>query len=177
MKTITTTATSDGRAEARSGSPHRQFDSIKRAPRKIGTAKRVSPPESGQGSATPPPRLRKARDARTSLAARPGRATTAAAEADTAEASAGRTKGTGSTASIAASAVPTITTKKATCIALLSRTEGASIEELMQATGWQAHSVRGFLSGEVRKRLGLELTSTNAKDGNRRYRIGGAGAA
>ena len=61
--------------------------------------------------------------------------------------------------------------KKQICIALLCRTDGASIAELQQATGWQAHSVRGFLSGEVRKRMGRQLTSETTVSGERRYRI------
>ncbi|MEM5473868.1 DUF3489 domain-containing protein [Hoeflea sp. AS60] len=50
---------------------------------------------------------------------------------------------------------------------------GATLEALMEATGWQAHSVRGFLSGVVRKKLGLPLTSDIGKDGKRRYRLAG----
>jgi hypothetical protein len=41
-------------------------------------------------------------------------------------------------------------------VALLSRDGGVTAEELMSTTGWQAHSVRGFLSGTVRKKMGLE---------------------
>lgn len=60
--------------------------------------------------------------------------------------------------------------KQARLIALLQRPKGASIEELTTATGWQIHSVRGVLSGVLRKKLGLNVTS--AKDGNTRvYRI------
>lgn len=49
--------------------------------------------------------------------------------------------------------------------------KGVSIEQLVEATGWQAHSVRGFLSAVVRKKMSLNLTSETGKDGVRRYRI------
>ena len=62
-------------------------------------------------------------------------------------------------------------TKKRVCIDLLSRPDGASTEELQQATGWQAHSVRGFMAGTVKKKLGLTLVSDKAADGPRLYRI------
>ena len=54
---------------------------------------------------------------------------------------------------------------------LLKRTEGATLAELMKATGWQPHSVRGFLSGTVSKKLGLTVTSTKVEDGERTYSI------
>ena len=56
-------------------------------------------------------------------------------------------------------------------VKLLARATGASIEDLMKATGWQQHSVRGFLSGTVKKKLGHELISEPDKYGVRRYRI------
>ncbi len=62
-------------------------------------------------------------------------------------------------------------TKQQTCIDLLSRKEGATIEELQAATGWQQHSVRGFLAGAVRKKLGLTLVSERPDERPRRYRI------
>jgi hypothetical protein len=62
-------------------------------------------------------------------------------------------------------------TKQQTCLDLLSRREGATIEELQAATGWQQHSVRGFLAGAVRKKLGLTLLSEKPDAGARRYRI------
>lgn len=61
--------------------------------------------------------------------------------------------------------------KTAACLALLQQDGGASLTELMSATGWQAHSVRGFLSGTVKKKLGLRLTSSSDGDDIRRYRI------
>ena len=61
------------------------------------------------------------------------------------------------------------TTKGASMLALLQRKTGASIPELMQASGWQAHSVRGFLSSKVGKREDLTLSS-ELTDTGRRYR-------
>ena len=55
-------------------------------------------------------------------------------------------------------------------LSLLSQSEGASIEEMMQVTDWQ-HSVRGFLAGTVKRKLGFSLTSSKSNDGVRRYRI------
>ena len=56
---------------------------------------------------------------------------------------------------------------------LLQRSGGASLKELMKATGWQAHSVRGFLSGVLGKKLGLTVSSTKAADEERRYSVKG----
>lgn len=67
-------------------------------------------------------------------------------------------------------------TKQSRAIAMLQSTKGASIPALMEATSWQQHSVRGFLAGVVRKRLGLELESSKV-DGCRIYRIAGANSA
>ncbi len=61
--------------------------------------------------------------------------------------------------------------KTGACLALLRQAEGTSLKELMAATGWQAHSVRGFLSGTVKKKLGLTLVSTSGVEGVRRYQI------
>src|SRR6516165_10961292 len=62
-------------------------------------------------------------------------------------------------------------TKQQTCLDLLSRQEGATIEELQVATGWQHHSVRGFLASAVKKKLGLTLLSEKSHAQPRRYRI------
>lgn len=53
----------------------------------------------------------------------------------------------------------------------LKTAKGVTIDELVEATGWQSHSVRGFMSGTVKKKLGLEVASEPGKDGVRRYRI------
>ena len=62
--------------------------------------------------------------------------------------------------------------KQARVIAMLQSPAGATIAAMMGATGWQQHSVRGFLAGVVRKRLKLTLSSKKV-DGNRVYQIGG----
>ena len=59
--------------------------------------------------------------------------------------------------------------KAAKVLGLLRRPDGASLKELMKATGWLAHSVRGFLSGTVAKRMNLDLVSKKKADGDRRY--------
>ena len=68
------------------------------------------------------------------------------------------------------------TTKIKQCLELLTAPDGATIDELQTATGWQAHSVRGFLAGTIKNKLGLILDSKKAEDGVRRYRVVQAGA-
>jgi uncharacterized protein DUF3489 len=63
--------------------------------------------------------------------------------------------------------------KQSQVIAMLQSPTGATIAAMMKATGWQQHSVRGFLAGVVRKRLKLKLDSKLA-DGERVYRAAGA---
>ncbi len=73
------------------------------------------------------------------------------------------------TASRKASSKPLTHSKASICIGLLSRKDGASIADLQKATGWQPHSVRGFLSGQINKAAELKLTSEKTPDGVRRY--------
>ena len=63
-------------------------------------------------------------------------------------------------------------TKQAQIIELLQRPEGASIAEIIAATGWQVHSVRGMISGALKKKLGLSVTSVKEQGRGSVYRIG-----
>ena len=60
--------------------------------------------------------------------------------------------------------------KQARIIAMLRMPNGTTIDEMVRATGWQQHSVRGFLAGVIRKKLSLNLVSA-AAEGGRIYRI------
>jgi hypothetical protein len=62
--------------------------------------------------------------------------------------------------------------KKANVLALLGRKEGATLAQLMKAAGWQAHSVRGFLSGALGKKMRLKVESTKSDAGDRIYSLG-----
>jgi hypothetical protein len=63
------------------------------------------------------------------------------------------------------------TTKQEQVLTMLSQKGGVTIDEVMKATGWQKHSVRGFFAGTVRKKLGFELTSEKGEGIDRRYAI------
>ena len=60
--------------------------------------------------------------------------------------------------------------KKAIVLDMLKRPDGATLAEIMAATGWLAHSVRGFISGSLTKRMGLTVESSKRADGARFYR-------
>jgi hypothetical protein len=64
-----------------------------------------------------------------------------------------------------------VQSKNEQALKLLRRKRGATIVELQATTGWQAHSVRGFLSGTVKKKLGLKLSSERGSDQVRRYAV------
>jgi hypothetical protein len=61
--------------------------------------------------------------------------------------------------------------KTAKVLDLLKRPEGVTLAELMKTTGWQPHSVRGFLSGTVGKKLGLTVQSAKDDDDGRTYSV------
>jgi hypothetical protein len=64
-------------------------------------------------------------------------------------------------------------TKQAQLIAMLRRKEGATIAQIVAATGWQPHTVRGAFAGALKKRLGLEVSSEKVESRGRVYRIAG----
>jgi hypothetical protein len=64
------------------------------------------------------------------------------------------------------------TSRQDTLLGLLRRPEGATIADMSEATGWQAHSVRGALSGIIGKKLGLKVVSEKLADRGRVYRLG-----
>ena len=61
--------------------------------------------------------------------------------------------------------------KKATVLAMLRREGGATLGEIAQATDWQLHSIRGFLSGQIAKKMGLKIETTKADGGKRHYHL------
>jgi predicted ArsR family transcriptional regulator len=75
-----------------------------------------------------------------------------------------------SSAPAGGSAGPRAGSKQARVIGLLQRPEGATIDEIASAMGWQRHTVRGLISGALKKKLGLHVLS-EATDRGRLYRI------
>lgn len=71
----------------------------------------------------------------------------------------------------AANRAPRPGSKLASVIDLLERAEGATIAEIMAATGWQQHTVRGALAGSITKKLGRALSSEKVEGRGRVYRI------
>ncbi len=61
-------------------------------------------------------------------------------------------------------------TKQALLIGMLGRPEGATIAQIVEATGWRQHTIRGALAGALKKKLGLAVTSEK-KNGERVYRL------
>ena len=64
-------------------------------------------------------------------------------------------------------------TKQALVVEMLRRSEGATVDQIMEATGWQRHTVRGAFAGALKKKLGLAVTSEKVEDGARVYRVAG----
>jgi len=136
----------------------------------------LSRPGANQRAACPPgarppkcgsiPRPARAAPRRAPVApaqAKPGRKTTPAKKAPT-----GRTNAKHAKPQLARAG-----SKTAKVLDLLNRPGGATVKQLMKATGWQPHSVRGFLSRTVGKKMGPTVTSTKGGDGERTYSIEG----
>jgi len=68
-------------------------------------------------------------------------------------------------------AAPRAGSKTETILGLLRRAKGATLAEIMEATSWQAHSVRGFISGTLGKKMGLSVQSEKREDGTRVYSV------
>jgi hypothetical protein len=68
--------------------------------------------------------------------------------------------------------IPREGTKQANLIAMLRAPDGATIEEIMAATGWLSHTVRGAMAGALKKKLGLEVTTEKVENRGRVYRVG-----
>ncbi|CAJ0878101.1 MAG: DUF3489 domain-containing protein [Proteobacteria bacterium] len=66
---------------------------------------------------------------------------------------------------------PRADSKQAQVIAMLQRPEGATLRQIMDSTGWQAHTVRGTLAGALKKKLGLTIVSERSPGGERVYRL------
>jgi hypothetical protein len=64
-----------------------------------------------------------------------------------------------------------VATKAAKIAALLQRNTGATLADLVKVTGWQEHSIRGFMSGTLKKKQGVEVRSTHEEGKPRRYFI------
>jgi hypothetical protein len=80
---------------------------------------------------------------------------------------------TGRTKAKAAKPVVRNGSKTAKILDMLRRPGGALMKELLKATGWQAHSLRGFLSATAGKKMGLKIMSAKDEDGERRYSVKG----
>jgi hypothetical protein len=67
--------------------------------------------------------------------------------------------------------IPRRGSKTAKILSMLQRPQGTTLKELIKATGWQAHSIRGFLSETVVGRMGLKVSSIKPESGERRYTV------
>jgi DNA-binding NarL/FixJ family response regulator len=81
-----------------------------------------------------------------------------------------RAKKTAKPAKAKDAAAPREGSKKQTVLLLLARKDGATMAEIADATGWQKHSIRGFISGNVTKKMGLAVESSKNEAGERVYR-------
>jgi len=118
-------------------------------------------------SVTPPPRARSLRSVTPEKAAAP------AVLVAPSRPPKGRRARTSTPIAPPAPVEPVGRSKQARLIALLGSAPGATIEQMTKLTGWQAHTVRGTISGVLRKRLGLNVSCADGDAGTRVYRIVG----
>ncbi len=119
------------------------------------------------------PRLAATPSSKASPPAKKPASTGARAKASASKAPSVRAKPTATELTVAAPeqlASPLAPSKQSQIITLLLGDSGASMPQLMTLTGWQSHTVRGMLSGSLRKRLGLNVQCQRV-DGTRIYRI------
>ncbi|MGD1093115.1 MAG: DUF3489 domain-containing protein [Bryobacteraceae bacterium] len=81
------------------------------------------------------------------------------------------TKKPAKTQRLKAAATPRAESKSATILEMIRRAKGATLGEIMKATDWQAHSVRGFVSGTLIKKMGLKVESFLSNEKERTYRV------
>ena len=120
-------------------------------------------PETGKKKATPGARAPRAAKPE----GKPGKKTTAAKKAPK---TAPKAKGAKAPKAAEAKAARA-GSKTETILGLLKRSGGVTLRELMKQTAWQAHSVRGFLSAVVGKKMKLTVASTKAENGERTYSL------
>ena len=80
-------------------------------------------------------------------------------------------KSTKKTAKPTKAKAPKSGSKAEKVLELMRRNDGATLAEIAKATDWQNHSIRGFVSGHITKKLGLKVESTKSEAGERTYRI------
>jgi len=156
-----TTATTTTAAVAEQGAP-------------VAPKEATSTRKAGTRQTAPKGRKRAATEAATAPAKAPKAAKGARKAAKGATAKAKATKRAATAKKPArATTVPCEFSKKAIVLDLLERKASATMAEIMEATDWQAHSVRGFVSGMLGKRMGLKVDSTKSDAGERCYKIAG----
>ena len=150
MTNAEATTTTETAAVAEQGAPV----APEKAPSKKGASKKGGAPKAKKA----------AKEAKTTGKKAPKAAAKPAAkkEAKTASKKAAKTKD---------AAVPREFSKKSIVLDLLRRPKGATLAEIAKATDWQNHSIRGFISGTLTKRMGLTVESTKNEAGERTYRI------
>ena len=134
------------------------------------TTSTTKQPELGIGESTEPKATKKAR-----LSARPAPVAPAKGKSGkkaTPPKKAAKTPKAAKAAPEAPKAKETrVGSKTAQILDLLKRPGGATLQELMAATEWQPHSIRGFISGTLGKKMGLSVESTKGEDGKRTYSL------